>query len=666
MDSEAENDLGAAPESRSWLNRRAEALRRRVGALGFGPRLFIALLFSLAVVGAVGYKLISDRLDRYQIESYARAQRADAGGFEDLARKYRRPEVVINDIDEFLDALGRRPDTIEATLIGPHNVVRASNIEALNGTRDADPRIDAALRLGRSYAGHEADPSLDQANFEFVTPVSLWGARYALEMSYGHAGFDDQLAGVQRVLLLVGLLALVGVTGLFYLIGGRSLLRHHRLALQRATRDGLTDLPNHRAFRDEFAQAVAAAGRNPDPLALALLDLDHFKLINDRHGHPQGDVLLRRVSAILRDGRTADRAYRIGGDEFALLLPHTDAEGARILLWRLSRVLGEADASASIGVATMREGRSADELRAEADAALYEAKRRGGKGLVEFEEIRDRVAVTTSTKREAVRSLVEDRRFTTAFQPIWNFASRELIGVEALTRPDPSYGLSGPAEAFDIAEQIGLVRELDELCATRALEASSRLPKSALLFVNLAPKTLELDTDGEDWLRRGAQAVGLSPERVVVEVTERIGARTVPVIKSLHRLRDQGFRLALDDVGTGNAGLEMLREVGAEYVKLDRSIVVAAATEPNARAVLMAMATFARQTGAFVIAEGIEDEETLEFLRSIEEFDLRPGTIIQGGQGFELGYPSPQMPVGRPGAISKLAGGLEGIETIGR
>jgi len=92
-----------------------------------------------------------------------------------------------------------------------------------------------------------------------------------------------------------------------------------------------------------------------------------------------------------------------------------------------------------------------------------------------------------------------------------------------------------------------------------------------------------------------------------VEVTERIGARTVPVIKSLDHLRGRGFRLALDDVGTGNAGLEMLREIGVEYVKLDQSIVAAAATEPNARAVLMAMATFARQTGAFVIADLIED-----------------------------------------------------------
>ena len=658
MDSKAENDL-ETPRNRSWLSRRSDALRRRVGAIGFGPRLFLApflaLFLALALVGTIGYKLISDRLESAQIESYGRTLRADADGFEDVASRY-KPRALIGDIDELLDAIGHRPGTIEATLVGPDHVVRASSIEALDATRDSDPRINAALRFGRSYAGHEANPSRDRTNFEFVTPVNLSGTRYALEMRYDSDSFYAQLASVKRDLVLIGLLALVGGTGLFYLTGGRSLLRSHRIALQRATRDGLTDLPNHRAFQDELAQAVAAAGRNPDPLALALLDLDHFKAVNDRYGHPQGDALLKRVSAILRDGRTADRAFRIGGDEFALLLPHTDSNGARILIGRLSRVLGETDASASIGVAQVRDGQAADELRAEADAALYEAKRRGGNSFVQFDEIQDPVAVTTSTKREAVRSLVEECRFTIVFQPIWSFASENLVGVEALTRPDPSYGLSGPADLFDIAEQVGLVHELDELCATRALGVAPELPKDTLLFVNLTPKTLELDADGNDWLHRGVRAAGLPPERVVVEVTERIGARTVPVIKSLHRLRALGFRLALDDVGTGNAGLEMLRAVDAEYVKLDRSIVAAAPTEPNARAVLMAMATFARQTGAFVIAEGIEDEETLEFLRGIEELDLQPGTIIQGGQGFELGYPLPQMPTGKPDAISKSAG----------
>jgi diguanylate cyclase (GGDEF)-like protein len=552
--------------------------------------------------------------------------------------------VTIREIDEVLDALGRRPGAIEAILIGPDRTVRASNIEKLNDSRDTDSRIEAALGEGASFGGHESDPRRNSANLEFVTPVRIHGATYALEMSFDAGSFDAQLAGIRKVLLLVLGLAVIAGGVLFYLLGGRTLLRNHRLALERATRDGLTDLPNHRAFEDELEQAVAAAARTQVSLSLALLDLDHFKLTNDRHGHQQGDELLRRVAAVLRDGRAADRTYRIGGDEFALLMPGTDEPGAQIVVRRLTRMLGESGVSASIGIATMRAGHSAEELRAEADAALYDAKRRGGKRFVSFEEIRGHVSVTTTSKREAVRALVSEERIDTVFQPIWDFGSRELVGVEALSRPHPSYRLSGPAEAFDIAEQIGCVHELDVLCAKHSLLAASELPDGALLFVNLAPKTLELDSVGDDWLRRGTEDAGLDPCRIVVEVTERLGARTGPVVSSLHDLRAQGFKIALDDVGTGNAGLEMLRKIGAEFVKLDQSIVGAAATEPNARAVLLAMATFARQTGAMVIAEGIEDEETLEFLRQVEAPESSPGTIIQGGQGFRLGYPSPEMP----------------------
>jgi diguanylate cyclase (GGDEF)-like protein len=612
--------------------------------MGFGLRLSLVLLATVALVGAVTYKLISDQLYQHQLDSYESTQAADAEGFEAIARKEPRLDVAIREIDEVIDALGRRPGAIEAILIGPDRIIRASDVERLNGKRDTDARIEEALNAGASYAGREGDPRRNSSNLEFVTPVKIHGATYALEMSFGADSFDAQLSDIRRTLLLVLGLAVLAAGVLFYVLGGRTLLRHHRLALERATRDGLTDLPNRRAFEDELGQGVAAAARTQVPLALALLDLDNFKLTNDRHGHPQGDELLRRVAAVLRDGRAADRTYRIGGDEFALLMPGTDEPGAQIVVRRLVRRLGESGASVSIGIATMRAGYSAEELRAEADAALYDAKSRGGKGFVSFDEIRGRVSVTTTGKREAVRALVREKRLATVFQPIWDFGSGELVGVEALSRPDPSYGLSGPAEAFDIAEQIGCVRELDMLCARHSLGAAADLPEGARLFLNLAPKTLELDSVGGDWLRRATEDSGLEPCRVVVEVTERIGARTDPVLRALENLRAQSFKIALDDVGTGNAGLEMLRKIGADFVKLDQSIVGAAATEPNARAVLLAMATFARQTGAVVIAEGVEDEETLEFLRKVEAPEFGPGGIIQGGQGFGLGYPSPEMP----------------------
>jgi EAL domain-containing protein (putative c-di-GMP-specific phosphodiesterase class I) len=283
-------------------------------------------------------------------------------------------------------------------------------------------------------------------------------------------------------------------------------------------------------------------------------------------------------------------------------------------------------------------------MRAEADAALYEAKRRGGDQVVHYEEIRGTVAVTTADKKATVRRMLDERGLDVHFQPIWNLTTCRLLGVEALARPRERYGLAGPQEAFDIAEQVGKTHELDELCASTAFAQADRLPQGVALFVNVCPQTLDLDADANDWFLAGVQRAGLTPDQVVVEVTERFGGRAASVVKCLRRMKAQGFRIALDDVGTGNSGLAMLRDVGADYVKVDRAIVAASATEPAARAVLLAMATFADRTGAIVIAEGIEDEETLEYLRTLDRTDLSDTSLIQAGQGYQLGRPSPLMP----------------------
>jgi EAL domain-containing protein (putative c-di-GMP-specific phosphodiesterase class I) len=123
------------------------------------------------------------------------------------------------------------------------------------------------------------------------------------------------------------------------------------------------------------------------------------------------------------------------------------------------------------------------------------------------------------------------------------------------------------------------------------------------LFFNICPRTLDQDADDNDWLRDAVEQAGLAPGPVVIEITERFGGRAASIVKCLQRLRLQGFKIAVDDVGTGNSGLAILRQVKVEFVKIDRSIVAAAPTDPGARAVLMAIATYARQTGAFVLAE---------------------------------------------------------------
>src|SRR3954468_5234131 len=626
--------------------------RRRSSTFAFTVRLSLAIAATFAVLGAAGYLMMGDQLQRRLLATYAAEHRADAETV--LAAEVRAPTELDadRDIRQLLAAIAQRPGVAEASLVGPDGIVKASGDPTAVGGRDVDPRIAAALRRGQTYTGREADPRADARDFEFVMPGQLDDGRYAFEVTRDHALLDEQLRDVRRTAMLLVVVGLLGAAIVFYLVGGRALVRSHRIALRRASRDGLTDLPNQREFREDLDRELQSAQRHGDRLSVAAIDLDDFKLLNDRHGHAHGDAVLRRAAGVLRHLRAGDRAYRVGGDEFAVLLTRTDADGARTAAERLSRAMRDAGVAASIALSGLRPGHEADTLLAEADAALYEGKRHGGTGIVHFDDVRDRVAVTRPDEVRALHRLLEDGALTTAFQPIWNLGAGTLLGVEALSRPEPGCGLSNPAQAFDVAEQVGRVRELDMLCVRTALRSAPELPPEALLFINVAPQTLDRDED-DAWILRAVRAAGLEPGRVVIEVTERFGGRTATVLARLRRLRAQGFKLALDDVGTGNSGLEMLREVGSDFVKLDRSIVAGARAQSNARAVLLAMATFARQTGAYVIAEGIEDDALLEFVRTIDDaLPREAATMIQGGQGYGLGRPAATVRV----AGERLAG----------
>src|ERR1700682_5827264 len=306
-------DLAAEPSSQvSGLlhPRRLIRARRRASedgsTLAFGARLLATVMLTFALVGATAYLLLDRNLAQRQIASYAASLRADARSFEheDLEGTGAVGNAnAIRGIQRLVDAIAQRPSAREAVLIDSRHVIVAAATEAKIGTTAAGPSIDAALTRGLSYAGRQSDPTKDRGDFQFVAPVNLASGRYAVEATYDHRTFDAQVREIRVILALVGLLALVGGVVVFYVVGGRRLMRDHRSVLRRATRDGLTDLPNQRAFHDEFSQAVASAARYEDPFALAVLDVDDFKLINDRHGHPHGDAVLKRVADVLREAR---------------------------------------------------------------------------------------------------------------------------------------------------------------------------------------------------------------------------------------------------------------------------------------------------------------------------------------------------------------------------
>ncbi|MCW2969039.1 MAG: hypothetical protein JWO23_166, partial [Solirubrobacterales bacterium] len=240
------------------------AAREESSAFAFGVRLLVTVMLTFALIGATGYVFLERTLAHRQISTYAATQRGDAKAIEHEAALALSRGDALAEIERLLDGVGQREGTLEALLIDQRHVVVAANRPPLQGATDIDPRIAAALREGRSYSGRESDAHKDARNFEFVIPVNLRGGRYAYNVVYDHHVYDNQLHEVRLVLGLIGLLALLGGAVVFYLVGGRRLMRDHRMVLRRATRDGLTDLPNQRAFQDEFPDAVASATRYGD------------------------------------------------------------------------------------------------------------------------------------------------------------------------------------------------------------------------------------------------------------------------------------------------------------------------------------------------------------------------------------------------------------------
>jgi diguanylate cyclase (GGDEF)-like protein len=407
---------------------------------------------------------------------------------------------------------------------------------------------------------------------------------------------------------------------------------------QAALTDSLTALGNNRSFYDDFERELARAKRHDHSLVLALIDIDDFKAVNDKGGHSHGDAVLARVGESLHTMRAEDRAYRIGGDEFALILVETGPAAAALAFGRLQHDIRESalGATVSIGYVNL----SGDLLDAEsyelADTALYEAKRLGRNQTICFENVSASVNVFSPRKAETVRRMIADGLVTTAFQPIWDMQSTRPLGFEALARPLPELGLAGPQEAFDVAERIRQLPELDMLCTRKTLEAAVNLPAGAVIFLNYSPTSLVHGGFDPETFVAAVRAAGLLPSQIVMELTERRIDDPTTVAQRIAALRAVGIRIALDDTGSGHAGLEILSKVRFDFVKIDRGLIVEAMGSAEARGVLAGIIAIARETGSYLIAEGIETDEMLTFVRKAH---IPNFAGVRGIQGYLLGRP---------------------------
>jgi diguanylate cyclase (GGDEF)-like protein len=458
------------------------------------------------------------------------------------------------------------------------------------------------------------------------------------------------------ILLGLSAMAAVGLAAAERVLSG--MLRSHsdlqtryETAMEEALTDPLTKLGNHRAFQEELDRQVAQALRYELPLALVLIDLDDFKTINDAGGHATGDAVLAQLGELMTSViRKPDRAFRIGGDELAVLLPHADAEGARIVARRLlaaalqpRAIAALADGlSFSAGVSAISQlSISRTDLYAQADAALYAAKR-GGRTAVEV-FAPGNVAAPVRGLGGAVGRVIADRQLLGVYQPIVELTSGHFLGYEGLIRPQSPAPFANPVELFEAAEADGRTVALDLLCVDLLVAGAATLRADQFLSVNLSPRTVEAPEFGVGTLLNIVRRHGFAPGRLVIELTEHVSISDMRRVREkLEACRRAGIRIAADDLGAGNAGLRLLSELQFDILKVDVNLVRRTAPGALSSAIVSSVIDLAARTGALVIAEGIEDETQLERLTRLG---------AHAGQGFLLGRPGPLR--GQPAPIAQ-------------
>jgi diguanylate cyclase (GGDEF)-like protein len=462
-----------------------------------------------------------------------------------------------------------------------------------------------------------SEPAPDRTNRITLGRLSLLGVALLLAPATGLVAY---LTGVRHApwTVFVGgsVAALLVVVRLWDLVRDLQCKASELATL--AGRDGLTGVANRRTWDQELSRACAFAGEHRAPLTMAVLDLDHFKEFNDRHGHLAGDAVLKETAAAW-SSILGDRGFlaRFGGEEFTVLLPHLGASEARLVLERMRRAVTHGQ-SCSIGVATWDGAEPLSGLMARADQALYRAKGAGRDRMAVHEDGRITVMTPSSYANPALASL------RTVYQPIQDLRTGEVVGVEALSRFD---GLD-PRTVFDSAERDGTAPALEAGAIAAAIGGWDR---AGLLALNVSLSTLVTP----------AVQAALPDDltSLVLEITEADMVDYGPeVMLAVREARARGALIAIDDFGAGFSNTHRVAKIAPDIVKIDMSLVRGIDGDPLLQAVVTACLRYTELTSTRLIAEGIETDE---------ELDCLVGLGVRLGQGYLLGVPGPlPAPVG--------------------
>jgi len=398
-------------------------------------------------------------------------------------------------------------------------------------------------------------------------------------------------------------------------------------ALQyQALHDDLTDLPNRALFEDRVGHALSASVRTGRTLALLVMDLDGFKGVNDMHGHQQGDLLLKLVAnRILGCTRTEDTVARLGGDEFGILLADTDLGGAASVAWKIQQAFEpgfviegvEIGMRASIGITFAPEhGNNIDDLLRRADLAMYGAKR-SGQGYAVFTLEQEETPARRLALLSDLRSCIQNDELTLHYQPKIDLATNETIGVEALIRWNhPSGELLMPGDFIPEVERNELIIPITEWVINEALKELRGWRDRGYdlnMAINLSARCLGEGAEMFETVDELMARWEIPATDVTLELTESdLIDTTVPGL--LERLQNINERLSIDDFGTGYSSLIYLQKLPIVEIKADRSFVSTLATVKDDAVIVRSIIDLAHNLSLKVVAEGVEDEETMEML----------------------------------------------------
>ncbi|MEK9825833.1 MAG: EAL domain-containing protein [Methylotenera sp.] len=417
-----------------------------------------------------------------------------------------------------------------------------------------------------------------------------------------------------------------------------------------ATHDTLTGLPNRCMLNDRLLQCINFATRYKNKMAVAFLDLDQFKLINDSMGHEVGDQLLlimsQRLSACVRE---ADTVVRIGGDEFVILLSNID--GLHDIVTTMQRILASVAepceihglnylVTCSIGISVYPDdGADPSVLLKNADSAMYEAKKAGRNNYQVYTQALNEALTERVTLEYKLRLALENEEFILHYQPKMDFASGMICGAEALLRWQPQgEALIAPMRFIEIAEETGLIEKIGEWvllqACSKAVQIKQQTGHYIPIAVNVSARQFK-QTQLPNTIQSILSKTGLPAEYLELEITEStLIDDAAKFIETLHALKTLGVKLAIDDFGTGYSNLAYLKDFPVDRLKIDKVFVSNLESDPKNLAILRAVVVLGHSLQQKVVAEGVETEYQHDFLKSIACDEL---------QGHYFSKPLPEI-----------------------